>query len=169
MGDDGAVAVDQNGVSPLGSDRQNVRDKGADRDISGDNPLGVATLEWLGDGDDQTTVRDIGVGRSDDQFTGGNCILVPGALTGVIIGWQAGGGTLEHLAVSSTGIDPLKATGIHGLGQMADGFIFFGECFLGGTDHADAGIDPVGDTLDVGHGAFVNDAPDQSLGFSAQL
>ena len=52
---------------------------------------------------------------------------------------------------------------------MTDGLVFFGECFLGGANHADAGVEPAGDPLDVGHGAFVDDVPDQSLGLAAQL
>lgn len=92
-----------------------------------------------------------------------------GALARIIAGRQIGRLALDHPAILGAHVDEIEVARIHGLGQVAEGLVFLGEGFLGGGDEIDAGVEPAGDPLDVGDRAVVDEAPDQPLGFTAQL
>ncbi|MNZ58779.1 hypothetical protein D3C78_767950 [compost metagenome] len=169
VGYDGAVAVHQDGVGAFRVDGQHVAHQAVDGDVTGDDAVGVATAEGLGDGDDEVARRGIGIGGRDGELAGCHGVLVPGTLARIIASGQVGLLALDHPAILGAHIDQVEVACVHGLGQVAEGLILFGEGFLGGGDQADARIEPAGDALDVGDGAVVDEAPDQPLGFAAQL
>ena len=169
VGDDGAVAVHQNGIGAFRVHGEHVFHQTVDGDVTGDDAVGVAATEGLGDGDDELARGDVGVRGRDGELAGGHGVLVPGALARVIAGRQIGGLALDHPAILGTHVDEIEVARIHGLGQVAEGLVFLGEGFLGGGDEIDAGVEPAGDPLDVGDRVVVDEAPDQPLGFTAQL
>ncbi|MNS67695.1 hypothetical protein D3C72_1009540 [compost metagenome] len=169
VGDDGAVAVHQDGVGAFRVHGQHVPHQTVDGDVTGDDPVGVATAERLGDGDDELARGDVGVGGRDGEFAGRRGVLVPGALARIIASRQIGGLALDHPAILGAHIDQVEVARVHGLGQVTEGLVLLGEGLLGGGDQVDAGIEPAGDALHVGDGAVIDETPDQPLGFAAQL